>query len=117
VKNGTLVGADIAKKAIGGTRIQTNSVTTANLAGVDANGQISLSGIPNGRCTQVTLGVGGALKGDIPFVTPAAPLQNGIVLYAESVPSDGHMIMDACNFSGTTMTPISAFPIRMTTFR
>jgi hypothetical protein len=98
VKNGTLTGPDIAMNTIGGPRVLNNSISTADLVGVDLTGGVALSGIPNGRCTQVTLGVSGAKAGEVAIVNTAAPLQNGIVLYAQGVPSDGHVLVNACNF-------------------
>jgi hypothetical protein len=38
------------------------------------------------------------------------------LLYAYGVPSKGHVTMNACNFSGTIMTPISDLQVRVTTF-
>jgi len=45
-----------------------------------------------------------------------APIQNGIVLYAQRVSSQNHVEAVACNLSGTTMTPISGLPVRVVTF-
>ena len=39
------------------------------------------------------------------------------MLYGQRVSSAGHVEVDACNFSGTTMTAISNFPVRVVTFR
>jgi hypothetical protein len=38
------------------------------------NGAISLSGILNGRCTQVTFSIGGGQLGDSPIVTTRAAM-------------------------------------------
>ena len=57
------------------------------------------------------------MVGDVPIVTTRAAIQNGILLYAQRVASAGHVEVDACNFSGTTMTAISNFPVRVVTFR
>jgi hypothetical protein len=117
VHNGTLVAGDLAKNTIGTGRVQDNSLTLTDIAGVDAQGAVSLSGIPDGRCSQVSLLIGGAKAGDVPLVTTGGAIQNGIVLYAQRVPSDGHVDMDVCNLSGTTMNAISNLPIRVVTFR
>ena len=109
-------GAPAPTNAITGANVVDNSLTTADLAGAAVNGAISLSGIPNGRCTQVTFSVGGAHVGDTPIVTTRAAIQNGIVLYPNRVSSDGHVEVNACNFSGTAMTAISNFPVRIITF-
>ena len=73
-------------------------------AGANVNGAISLSGIPNGRCNQVTFSVSGAQVGDTPIVTTRAAIQNGIVLIAARVASAGHVEVNACNFSGLSRT-------------
>jgi hypothetical protein len=85
--------------------------------GVNVTGSVSLSGIANGRCTQVTFNVAGAKPGDTALVATGAAIQNGIVLYAQRVASAGHVEVNACNFSGTSMTAISNFPVRVMTFR
>jgi hypothetical protein len=43
-------------------------------------------------------------------------LQNGIVLYAHRVATAGHLTIDLCNFSGTTMDAINDLPVRVVTF-
>lgn len=110
-------GAPAPTDAITGANVVNESLTTADIAGSQVNGSISLSGIPNGRCNQVTFNIGGAEVGDSVIVSTRAAIQGGIVLYANRVASDGHVEVNACNFSGTTMTAISGFPIRVVTFR
>ena len=84
---------------------------------VDVAGTVSLSGIPNGRCTEVTFNVAGAQVGDVPVVSTQAAIQSGIVLLGQRVSSADHVEVDACNFSGGAMTAISDFPVRTMTFR
>jgi hypothetical protein len=110
-------GAPAPTDAITGANVVDGSLTTADLTGSRVNATISLSGIANGRCTQVTFNVGGAQVGDSTIVSTAAAIQNGIVMYANRVASEGHVEVSACNFSGTTMTAISSFPVRVITFR
>src|SRR3954466_10425196 len=109
--------SEIASNAVDGSKIANESVTLADIAGAATNGSVSLSGIPNGRCTQVTFNVGAAQVGDSVIVSTRAAIQNGIVLYPNRVASAGHVEVNACNFSGTTMTAISGFPVRIITFR
>jgi hypothetical protein len=112
------VGAsEIAANAVGTSKVANESLTLSDLAGAASNGAISLSGIPNGRCSQVTFNVSGAQVGDSPIVTTRAALQNGIVLYPNRVATTGHVEVNACNFTGTSMTPISGFPVRIITLR
>jgi hypothetical protein len=109
--------SEIAASAVGTSEVANESLTLSDIAGAATNGAISLSGIPNGRCNQVTFSVGAAQVGDTPIVTTRAAIQNGIVLYPNRVASAGHVEVNACNFSGTSMTPISNFPVRIITLR
>jgi hypothetical protein len=112
------VGAsEIAANAVGTSEVANRSLTLSDIAGTAVNGAISLSGIPSGRCTQVTFNVSGAQVGDSPIVTTRAAIQNGILLYPNRVASAGQVEVNACNFSGTAMTAISNFPVRIITVR
>jgi hypothetical protein len=109
--------SELAADAVGTSEVANESLTLSDIAGAATNGSISLSGIPNGRCTQVTFSVSGAQVGDSPIVTTRAAIQNGIVLYPNRVASAGQVEVNACNFSGTSMTAISGFPVRVVTVR
>jgi hypothetical protein len=112
------VGAsEIASNAVGSSKVANESLTLSDIAGAATNGSISLSGIPNGRCTQVIFNVSSAQVGDSPIVSTRDAIQNGIVLYPNRVASAGHVEVNACNFTGTSMTPISNFPVRIITLR
>jgi hypothetical protein len=112
----TVGSDDIIDDSIQSVDIKDQTVTTKDIAGVNVTGAISLSGIPNGRCVQVELSIAGAKPAEIAIVAPQASVQNGIVLDAQRVSVKGHVTMNACNFSGTTMAPISNLPIRVVTF-
>ena len=84
--------------------------------GVAVNGVISLTGIPDGRCSQVTFSVAGAEVGDSVIVSTRAAIQNGMMLYGVRVSSADHVEVNACNFTGGAMTPISNFPVKVMTF-
>jgi len=116
IVNGAVAGADLAADAVTGAKIADGSVGVADLVGVEVSGTISLSGIPNGRCTQVIFNIEGAQVGQAALVTTEAAIQNGIVLYAQRVATTDHVEVNACNFSGGAMTPISGFPIKLFTF-
>ena len=62
------------------------------------------------------MSVPGAEVGQVAIVATNEALQNGILLYAKRVPSAGHVEADVCNFSGTTMDPITDLPVRTITF-
>lgn len=125
IVDNSLGAADLAPDSVGNSELQNdavtsanvlaNSLTTADIAGTSINGAVSFSGVPNGRCSQVTLGVSGAQPGEVPIISTKAALQNGIVLYAQRVSSVGHVEADICNFSGTTMTAINDLPVRVIT--
>jgi hypothetical protein len=102
--------------AVNSSTVANNSITTADMLGADVSGHVSLSGVPNGRCSQVTMSISGAVVGQVAVVATNGSLQNGILLYAKRVESTGHVEADICNFSGTTMDPISDFPVRVITF-
>ncbi len=112
----TVGSDDIIDESIQSVDVKNQTITTKDIAGADITGSIALSAIPNGRCSQLSVLVTGAKVGETAVVSTQGPLQNGIVLYAQGVPSKGHMTMNACNFSGTTMTPISGLQIRVITF-
>jgi hypothetical protein len=108
---------DIIDDSIQSVDIKNQTVTANDIAGAYVDATISLSAIPNGRCSQFTLLINGVKPGDSAIISTQAPLQAGIVFYAQGAPSKGHVTMDGCNFSGGAMTAISNFPIRVITFR
>jgi hypothetical protein len=108
VSDGTLTGTDIAN----------NSITTADIAGTDASGAISLGtgSVANGRCNFYNISVPGAVADQTVIISARASMPTGQILYGVEVPSNDHVIMAACNFSGGTWTALSNFPIRTVTF-
>lgn len=113
----SVASSEVAADAVGTSEVANESLTLSDIAGPAINASISLSGIPNGRCNQVTFSIGGAEVGDSPIVTTRAAIQNGIVLYPNRVASAGHVEVNACNFTGTSMTAISNFPVRVIMLR
>jgi hypothetical protein len=119
VKNGSLVGLDLAPSAIGSGRVLNNSLTTADVAGADVNGgQISISAgaVANGRCRQVSVSIRGSKAGEAVVFSSQGPLQDGILLYGQRVATDGTVTLDVCNFSGTVQAAITSLPVRVITF-
>ena len=106
----------VAANAVNSNKIVDNSITTADIAGADASGTVSLGGVLNGRCSQVTVNVGGAELGQVAVIATKAALQDGILLYAQRVKAASQVEVDVCNFSGTSMTPITNLPVRVITF-
>lgn len=127
IVDNSLFAEDLAANSVGNSELQDNAVdspnvineslTLADIAGTAVNGAVSLSGIAQGRCTQVTFNISGAQVGDTAIVSTRAAIQNGIIMYAARVASAGHVEVNACNFAGAAMTAISNFPVRIITFR
>jgi hypothetical protein len=60
--------------------------------------------------------IGGAQVGEVPVLAVNGAVQNGVLLYARRVPSVDRVLIDLCNFSGTTMNAITNLPVRVITF-
>src|SRR3954454_21305126 len=103
-------GAPAPAHAITGADVVNGSLTLSDLDGVASDGSVSVSGIADGRCSQVTFNVSGAQVGDTALVNTGAAIQNGIVFYANRVATESHLEVNVCNFSGGAMTAISGFP-------
>jgi hypothetical protein len=129
VSNESLTSADLATDSVNATEIADNSITsakvtnntltTADIAGADVNGggiSVPTGYVPNGRCRQLDASVGGAKAGEAVVFSVQAALQDGVVIYGQRVPSDGHVTFDVCNFSGATQAAISDIPVRVITF-
>ena len=114
--NSAVKTAKIDDGAVTGSKIASNTITAADILGADASGNVNLNAVPNGRCSQVTLSVSGAQVGQIAVISTKSPIQGGIVLYAQRVSSAGQVEADICNFSGTSMSPITDMPVRIITF-
>jgi hypothetical protein len=116
IVDGQVKRVDLAASAVNSAKLADNSVKAADLRGADMTGAISVSGIANGRCTQVSLAVSGARQGETALFATDGAVQNGLVFVASRVPSRGTVTLNACNFSGTTMAPINGLPVRVMTF-
>ena len=111
--------AELASNAVTGAKVAGNTLTTADIAGADVNGggiNVPTGYVPNGRCRQLDASVGGAKAGEAVVFSIKAALQDGVVIYGQRVPSDGHVTYSVCNFSGTTQAQIDDIPVRVITF-
>ncbi len=109
----------LASNVVTGAKVASNSLTTADIAGADVNGggiSVPAGYVPNGRCRQLDASVGGATAGEAVIFSVKAALQDGILIYGQRVPSNGHVTFSVCNFSGTTQAAISDIPVRVITF-
>jgi hypothetical protein len=112
-------GAELASNAVTGAKVAGNTLTTADIAGADVNGggiSVPTGYVPNGRCRQLDANVGGATAGEAVLFSIKSPLQDGVVIYGQRVPSAGHVMFDVCNFSGATQAQIDDIPVRVITF-
>jgi hypothetical protein len=119
ILDGNVGNADLASNAVTGSKVASNTLTTADIAGADVNGgaiNVPTGYVPNGRCRQLDASVGGATAGEAVVFSTKAALQDGVIIYGQRVPSNGHVTFSVCNFSGTTQAAISDMPVRLITF-
>ena len=110
--------ANVVGNSLTTADIANNSLTTADIKGTDVNGSISLAAgsVPNGRCEQFTSSNSGAEEDQGVIFATRGALQQGVMISAQRVPSDGNVTLNVCNFSGTTQAAITNLPVRVITF-
>ena len=110
--------SELGADAVGSSNVANNSLTTADFAGTDASGAISLGAgaVASGRCNSYNISVPGAVPGQGVIISTKADLQTGIMIYGQRVSAADTVSMTVCNLSGTTMTGFSNLPIRTITF-
>jgi hypothetical protein len=108
----------IAFNSIGTGRVIDNTITSADLKGADAKGSISVGAgaVANGRCKDFALSIGGAKAGETALFSLRAAAPAGMLFVATRVPSDNHVTLTGCNFSGGNTPAISNLAIRVMTF-
>ncbi len=118
IQDGGVGNADIATSAITGAKVAANTITSSDIAGTDVNGTLNLpaGSVANGRCEQFNSSNGGTHAGEAVILSTKGALQEGIVIYAQRVPSDGVVTLSVCNFSGTTQAAFTNLPVRVMTF-
>ena len=113
------VGAsELANNAVDSANVISNSLTASDIDGGDSTGQISLPAayVANGACKDASISIGGAEVGDAVLFSVVDPVPEGVLLYGVGVPSDGHMTLKACNFTGGAFPVLSNIAIRALTF-
>jgi hypothetical protein len=60
IVDGEVKHVDLGTNSVTSINVYPKSLLLADLAGSNVSGHVSLSGIQNGRCVQVTLGITGA---------------------------------------------------------
>ena len=116
IVDGQVKRADLAASAVNSAKLADNSVRAADVRGADLRGSISLSPVPNGRCSQVSLAVSGASRGETALFAAKGSVQSGIVMVASRVSANHQVTLNVCNLSGTTMDAISGLRVRVMTF-
>jgi hypothetical protein len=119
LQDGAVGNAELASNAVTGAKVAANSLTTADIAGADINGggiTVPAGYVPNGRCRQLDASVGGATAGEAVVFSTKAAVQDGVIIYGQRVPSNGHVTFSVCNFSGITQAAIDDIPVRLITF-
>jgi hypothetical protein len=115
----SVTSTEIADGSIGSAKVADNALTAADIAGADVNGGeifVTAGLVANGQCKQLDANIPGAKAGEAVVFSVQAPIQDGIVIYGQRVPSDGHVTFDVCNFSGVGQEAISDLPVRVITF-
>jgi hypothetical protein len=109
--------SEIAAGAVGTSEIANNTVSSADLAGGGATGAISIAGgsIANGRCNEVDTSVSGAVAGDTVIFSIDGAAPEGVLFYGVRVPSNGHVTLKVCNFTGGLMPAITNLPVSVIT--
>jgi hypothetical protein len=115
VLDASIARADLASNAVTGAKVLDNSITMSDIGGGGTTGLLSVSGVDNGRCSQITVSVSGATVGDVVIMATNGQLQNGVFVHPMRVEANGAVETSVCNFSGTSMTPITNLPIRIYT--
>lgn len=114
--DGTLTSADIGTSAVASSEIANGSIVSADIAshgidqsridGTDHYGGIGVGGITSGRCTTVTISIGGAQPGDAGMLTTDGTLPDGEVMYLQRVLA-GSAHVKVCNLSGGDLPAVT----------
>ena len=106
IADSTITGADIASGSILGSDIQSHAIDMSRIDGTDHYGAIGVGGLSNGRCTTVTISIGGAQAGDAGILTTDGTLPDGELMYLQRV-LDGTAHIKVCNLSGASLPAVN----------
>ena len=122
--DGTLTSADIGTSAVASSEVANGSLVSADIAthgidqsridGTDHYGNIGVGGISSGRCTTITISIGGAQPGDAGILTTDGTMPDGQVMYLQRVLQDSAQVK-VCNLSGGDL-PALTVAARILTF-
>jgi hypothetical protein len=116
VLNESLTSLDLAGSSVGtleilngsieGEDIGTHAVSQSDIDGTDHYGTVDVGGISDGRCTTITVSLGGAEAGDAGILTTDGTLPSGQVMYLQRVLDDSGQVK-VCNLSGAALPAVS----------
>ena len=122
--DGTLTSADIGTSAVASSEIANGSIVSSDIAthgstraGSTAPTTTATSasaGSPSGRCTTITISIGGAQPGDAGILTTDGTMPDGQVMYLQRVLQDSAQVK-VCNLSGGDL-PALTVAARILTF-
>ncbi len=113
--DGAVTTAKLANNAVTSAKVAPHSLEFGDLKGTDHYGDIGVGAIASGRCTTVTIAIGGAEPGDAIIVTTDGTLPDGEVMYGQRVLKDtAHL--KVCNLNGANL-PAVTVAARILTFR
>ena len=118
IASGVVGGSEIASNAVTGGDVANESLTAADLNGVDVNGTITVSaGFANGTCANLNLNVPGAEIGDgVVLSLRGGSVPAGMLIEGVGVLVNDQVVAKACNFTGAASPAINQAPIRLMTF-
>lgn len=110
-------GGKIIDGSIASAEIINNSLTSLDIKGADITGplQVTANAVPNGRCANANVTVGGAASGEVPVLALKGSVPPGILFVAVRVPSANTVTVKVCNFTGAASPAINV-PARIMTF-
>jgi len=86
----------------------------SRINGTDHYGSIGVGGLSSGRCTTITIAIGGAEAGDAGILTTDGTLPDAEVMYLQRVLADSAHVK-ICNLSGGDL-PAVTVAARILTF-
>jgi hypothetical protein len=109
-----VTSSKLAPNSVTGGRVLNNSLTVADLKGIDMKGPISYTFSPH-VCAKITLGVTGAVVGQLVLVSWTGAVPTHLVFGPWKVVSSTQIIGYGCNMSGSTLIG-SNVGVRVITF-
>jgi hypothetical protein len=113
IKDGAVTHAKLASDAVKTGNVAANTITLADIKGIDAKGFVTFT-IVGQHCSTIALGTGGAVAGQAGFLSWTGTPPAGIVLGPMQF-LDSHASVVLCNVSTSTVS-VSNAGVRIITF-